>query len=522
MSASEAERQEFRATAGNAGIIGITAFLGAIFGFGLQLLVAYYFGAGSQTDAFFMAQTTSELLSKLLLGGSITAVFIPLFVERITAGRTKDAWSLALNILHLLAGIYVVAIVLLAVFSRPFVQFIAPGFNEATLTLTVHLLRILLPSFFFLFLVEFATSMLQSFKRFALPALLRIVAPTISSITIIALAPRIGISALAIGVVIGSVVQVGILVYGLYKEGFSYSFIFRPSDPVIKQLLLLVYPFIFSVLMTQAAGIVYRVLVSDLSAGSLASLKFAEKITQLLTIIFLNSVTVVIFPTLAEKAARSDMTGFRQTIGSAVRLIVFVSVPIVIGGALLRDPLVAFLFERGSFSSDDAAMTSIALLYLIIGLTTNGISSVFGHAVLAFKKTSVAVIVSVVSQIVAISLFVYLVPLMAHAGLALASSLVPVATAVMYFIYLRRRIPSLESIFYHRTLFKTAVLALGLAAGVLLTRSAVINSVLLVQLFVPTIVGAAIFFGGATIWNVHEMHELIHIVRGRLRIQKRV
>ena len=90
---------EFQHTAKNAGIIGITATLGAVVGFFLQLLVAYYYGAGQQTDAFFMAQSTSDLLSKMLMGGSVTAIFIPLFIERLTKNNkyNKYGWCAISN-----------------------------------------------------------------------------------------------------------------------------------------------------------------------------------------------------------------------------------------------------------------------------------------------------------------------------------------------------------------------------------------------------------------------------------------
>lgn len=520
MSASDSTT-EFKQTASSAGLIGLAAFGGALVGFVLQLLVAYYFGAGSTTDAFFMAQSTSELLGKLLMGGSITAVFIPMFVERLTHGKKTDAWSLALNILHIMAALYLAFIVLLFVFTEPFVRFIAPGFTGETLDLTVQLLRVLLPSFFFLFLVELATSMLHSLRKFTLPALLRIVAPLTSIVTIVLTVQVLGIYSLALGTVIGAMLQFSILAWGLKRQGLSYRFIFAPTDPAIRRLLYLVYPFIFSVLATQGAGITYRILVSDLDSGSLASLKFAEKITQLLTIMFLNSVTLVIYPLLSQKASSKDSRGMRDTIASAIRLIFFVTIPLVIGVALLRDPLIGLVYQRGSFSAEDAAMTSVALLFLVLGLTTNGISSVFGHAVLALQKTKAAVAVTICSQVVAIALFILLVPPMEHAGLALASSLVPVSAALLYFLYLRRHVPNMLSVFVHRTYVKTTVLAAALAAGVVLALAFVQQLPLpsgvssLASLILPSVIGSVIFFGGAYLWNVQEMREVLGIVQGK-------
>lgn len=511
------EEPEFQITAKSAGLIGLTAMGGALVGFVLQLLVAYFFGASGSTDAYFMAQSTSEMLSKLLLGGSITAVFIPMFVERLALGRKQDAWRLALNVAHLTAGIFVLLVILIGIFAQPFVHFIAPGFDAATAATTVQLLRVLLPSFLILFLVELATSMLQAMKQFTIPAFLRLVAPATSIIVILLIVRTLGIYALATGAVIGSLVQLALVAWGLRRQGLHYEFVFAPLDPAVKRLIHLTYPFLFSVMATQAAGIVYRILVSDLESGSLAALKFAEKITQLATIIFLNSVTFVIYPLLSAKASQKDFTGMRATIASAVRLVTFVTLPLMIGIVILREPLVGLVYQRGSFSAHDAQMTSLALLFLVIGLTANGISSILGHATLALQKTRAAVAVSIASQVVAISLFFGLVPRLGLAGLALGSSLVPLAIASLYFIYLRRFIPKLGQIFWHQTFIKIGALALVLAVVVAFTLARIGQMQTLLQLLVPTFFGCLVYFGGAYMWSIPEMRQVMQLVWTKLK-----
>lgn len=493
--------------ASQAGVIGITAIFGAVFGFLLQLLVAYNFGAGQATDAFFMAQSTSEMLSKLLLGGSIAAVFLPMFVERLAHGKRDEAWQLALNLFHISGATLIFLLATIAIFSRPFVQFIAPGFDAETSSLTIRLLYVLLPSFLCLFLVDLATAMFHSLRRFALPASIRLIAPVISIISVGLLASSLGIYSLAIGTVAGSVIQFIILCFGLRHQGLRYQFIFAPRDPAIKKLFRLVYPFAFSVLAAQAAGIVYRVLVSHLSIGSLSSLKYAEKIFQLLTYVFIGSITTVLFPLLSEKAGRGDRIGMRETIASAVRLITFITLPMVIGITILHEPIIGFIYQRGSFTPEDTSMTAVALLFLGLGITVNGISSVLGHAVLALQKTRAAMIVTITSQGIAIILFALLAPPMAHAGLALASSLVPVVITLLYFIYLRNFIPELGTIFWHRTLVKIALCSSALMAVVLLIQTYTSEIFPFSRLFIPTVAGAAVYLFTAYLLKIPEMHQ---------------
>lgn len=519
---------EVKNTMRSASIIGATALLGAGVGFILQLLVAFYFGASRDTDAYFMALSTSELLSKLLMGGSLTAVFIPLLVQKIAAGKRDEAWYQALNVSHITTALFIFLSVVLAVSAESFIHIIAPGFDNETTLRTANLLRILLPSFIALFIVDMITAIFHAFKQFSFPAWLRVIAPLSSLITLIITASWLGIYALALGAVLGSVLQLAFLWWGLTRQGFAYRFVFKPTDPVIKQVWYLLYPFIISMLTTQAAGIAYRVLVSGLSEGSLASLKFAEKITQMITIIFLNSVTMVIYPGLAEKAVRGDFRGIHTTLASAIRLVAVTTVPIVIGIAQLRHPLVSLVYGRGSFGPDDIAQTSSALLFLSIGLTTNGISSILGNTTMALQKTRAAVAVTAASQIVAIALFAALVPFMQHAGLALASSLVPLSSGLLYYLYLRRYIPNLRSAIFQPQLLKIIVLGAIVSVVLWLLLHATENYLatdtqgMAIRLIIGAIFGGTIFFGGAYLWRINELEEVRRVLARKLGLNAQI
>lgn len=510
-------RDEVRQTISSAGLIGSAAIIGAGVGFILQLLVAYFYGASSQTDAYFMALSTSDLLNKLLMGGSVTAVFLPMFVDQIARNRRNEAWGLGLNLLHLSGSLFVLLIGIIGVFARPFVHFIAPGFDEATTALTVSILRVLLPSFLFLFIVDMGTAMLHALRRFTIPATLRIIAPLSSIVGILLFYRTFGIFALAFGTVLSALLQLLLIAKALRSSDFHYRWFWQPKDPSVRRLVGLVYPFVFSMLVTQGAGIVYRILVSGLSSGSLSALKYSEKITQLATIIFLNSVTTVIYPLLSAKASRADYLGIRDTLSSAIRLTLFVAIPIVIGVFLLRDPLIGVIFRHGLFTAEAASLTSIALGFLVLGLATNAVSSVLGHAVLALQETRAAVAVTIVSQAVAIILFVLLVPYFAHAGLALASSLVPLSSGLLYFLFLRRYVPGLSRIFWHKYYFKIALLSGALVAVIFWVSSLVpaASSPLLtnlLQLVIPAVAGSLVFFGGAYLWHIEEMRHILSII----------
>lgn len=516
----------FQATAASATAIGSLSLLAAAVGFVLQLLTAYFFGAGVETDAYFMAQSTAELLGKLMLGGSIAAVFLPLFVERLARQEPDAAWRLALNVLHVTAAIYIVLLVLLFILAPQFIAAIAPGFAPSTAALTVKLVRFLLPSFLLLFLVDLLVAMLHALRLFVVPALARVISPSVVIITLLFLNAPLGIFALAAGAVGAAVAQMILIYLALQRHGFHYRFHCQPRDPALHHLLRLVAPFLLSALTTQAAGIVYRILASQLAVGSLSALKYAEKITQLLTLVFLNSVTTIIFPALAAQAARGRGGQFVATVGNAVRLVVFVTLPVTVTVAILHEPLIRLVYERGSFTSADVTATAVALFWLVLGLTMNGISSILGHATLALKHTRAAVAVTIASQIVALFLFIALTPALGIAGLALASSLVPLAIAGFYGWHLRGHVPRLGTILWHATLGKTIGLTALAALIVWFIRDTVpwpggTTQRSAWELAVAAGAGLAVYGAGAYLLKVQEMSELLTLIRRKLTLLNR-
>ncbi len=502
------DKHEFKRTVKNAGIIGIMGVLAAIIGFLLQSLIAYYFGANKATDAFITAQYTSELLSKILLGGSVVAVLIPIFLQKKVTEGKESAWKLALTIIHCTGILYIVLIAIVGIFTTPFVHSIAPGFAPDTAQLTINLLRIMIPAFFLLFIVDLGSAILQAVQHFSTPSSLRVIAPIVSVLSLVTLAPAIGIYSLAVGAVIGALIQVSLIFFTLRRQGFVYRLYWDIQDPAVKKLLLLVLPFIFSMLATVLAGVIYRRLGSFLEPGSLTAIRNAEKITQLLSYIFLGSITTAVYPVLSEKVAKGDPQQLLPTLASAIRLVFFASLPLAIGPMLLSVSIIKIAYEHGKFTPENTHATAVALFFLSIGLLTNTISSLFGNATLAIQRTKASVAVTIISQIISIILFVILTPRMGLAGLALASSLGPIFIAAMYIFYLRRHIPNILSVFWHTTYLKALFLISIMAVVVynLNQLEFLQETPTLVRAVAVAAVGAIIYLGGAHVLKIPEMN----------------
>ena len=455
----------FRAArAGSA--IGLATIGALIIGFALQLTIAYRFGAGGATDAFFMAQGTSELLTKILLGGSLTSVFLPMFVEHLTQGRPERAWKLANHLFHLAGMGFLLVLGLLALFTHEVVSVIAPGFPPDIRTTTVLLLRIMLPGFFFLLLTDLAIAILHSFRVFGIPALARLVTPLLSLLLVLTAGARYGIVVLAVGTLLGATIQILLMVRALVRSGFVYEPALSLRDPDVRQVMRLVAPFALSVLAAQGAGVVYRILVSHFPEGSLSALKFGEKIVQVSNTLFLGSITTVAFPAFSRAVAKHVWEETRTTMRQALRLMLFFGTPLTVGIILLREPLVRLLYERGSFTAEDTSATASVLALFLVGFVANGVGSLLGHLALALKATRISVAVTIIAQAVSVILFLLLAPRMGIRGLALASAITPYILAALYVLFLTRHLTNLWTVFRDLHLVRFAVAGLALAVGV--------------------------------------------------------
>lgn len=450
--------------------IGMSTVAALLAGFFLQLTIAYKFGASGRTDAFFMAQGTSELLAKILLGGSITSVFLPVFVEYLSNNQNERAWNLANNLFHVAAVIFTVLLVILEIFTNQLVFLIAPGFSPEIHGLTVLLLRIILPAFFFTMLVDLGAAILNSLRVFGWPAISRLLTPLISLVLVVIFADRLGIITLAFGALAGGSLQLLLIVYSLKRAGFQYRFKLSIEDPDLKRVLFLVTPFIFSILAAQGAGIIYRILASHLPAGSLSAIKFGDKISQMTTALFLANIVTVSFPAFSRAVATNSRLEIIKNVRQAFRAIVFFAVPLTLGVILLREQVIRLLYERGSFTADDTGKTALVLGILLCGLLANSLSSLFGHLALALKATRVSVFSTIVTQIMTSALFLFLAPRLGIVGLALGSAISPFILVSFYIYFLNKRIPQLWHIFLDSNIYKIISCGIALFLAVYSTR----------------------------------------------------
>jgi len=410
-----------------AGVVGSATLLSRIFGFIRDVVIAWFFGAGLVSDAFFVAFRIPNLLRRLFAEGSLSVAFIPVFTEYLTQRGKKHAFEMAKSAIRLLS-VLLVAITVAGILLSPFiVRVIAPGFvtSPEKYSLTVFLTRIMFPYIFFIGLVALCMGILNALGHFAAPAL----APVLLNISIIGsvflIAPHMAdpVAGIAIGVLIGGVLQLALQVPFLIKKGFYFWQKANMYHPGLKKVGLLMVPTIFGAAVYQINILVGTLLASLLAQGSVSYLYYADRLVQFPLGIFAIAMATAVLPTLSRQAAGKDLQAVRDTFSYAMKMVFFITIPSMVGLIVLREPIVALLFKRGAFDSETTRLTAYALLYYSIGLWAFSAVRIVVSTFYALQDTKTPVRMAIVSVCANVILGVILMGPMGHAGLALSTSL---------------------------------------------------------------------------------------------------
>ncbi len=227
--------RSIRAVVGRAALVIVGATLvGRMLGLVRDIVVAHLFGAQAQTDAFFLGYRVPYLLT-LMVSGALTATFVPLFSYRLATDRKREAWDLSVNIGNIIALVLIAVSVVLVVIAPWFIPLIGPGLDDETKTQGIFLFRILMIGFVFEGLTGLVVGMLNSLRRFALAAFAPAVGTMVVLVVTIALAGKLGITALAMGSVAGWVAGLAVLFPGLRGEQIHYRPRIDWHDPGVRE-----------------------------------------------------------------------------------------------------------------------------------------------------------------------------------------------------------------------------------------------------------------------------------------------
>jgi putative peptidoglycan lipid II flippase len=460
----------------SAGLISIATMASRVLGVAREMVLAAFFGAsgGMEMDAFNVAFRVPNLLRDLFAEGAMTAAFVPTFTRALTTEGREAAWRLGNLVVNSLLIITGVIVALGIVFAGPITYAIAPWFagTPGKLELTTELTRIMLP---FLGTVAVAVAMmgmLNSLRRFFIPALspaMFNVATILCAFVLVPVMPKVGLQpivAIALGTVLGGLGQIALQWPVLRKEGFRYRPIVDFTDPKLREVLRLMGPGTLGLAAVQINVFVNTYLATSQQQGAVSWLNYAFRLMYLPIGLFGVSIATAALPDIARRANEGDTLGLQRTISTALRMMLMLNVPATVGLISLAQPIVALLLQRGRFTPHDTAATAAALIFYAPGLLGYSAVKIASPSFYSLRDSRTPVVVSVIAVLTNLTINLLLVRVLGYRGLALGTALAAMFNAGALLWLLRRRLGGLEErrVFIAFVKILAASLAMGAAA----------------------------------------------------------
>jgi putative peptidoglycan lipid II flippase len=425
-----------------------------ITGLGRELLIASMFGASALTDAFNVAFRIPNLFRRLFAEGAFSQAFVPVLASTRQTQGDAATQDLVGHVTHLLVGALVLTCVVGVIGAPVLVWALASGLSQSSQgqDAAIHMTRIMFPYIGFMSLVALAAGVLNTWRRFAVPA----AAPVLLNLSMIGLAwwgrawvqawgwPPI--YALALGVMLGGVLQLLVMWVALHRLGFKPWPALNPGAwrqawraEGCQRILALMAPALLGVGVAQLSLLINTQIASHMVSGSVSWLSYADRLMEFPTAMLGVALGVVLMPQLAAAKAEGDLQRYSEMLDWGLKLVVVLAWPCALGLLCCATPMVASLYHYGAFQAQDVMQTSWALMGYGVGLLGLVVIKVLAPGFYASQdiKTPVKVAIGV---LVLTQLFnLALVPWLGHAGLAMSIGLGACVNALWLWQGLRQR-----------------------------------------------------------------------------------
>ncbi|NVD35613.1 murein biosynthesis integral membrane protein MurJ [Marinobacter lutaoensis] len=480
-SESQASPPESNATARapgllrSSGVVGLMTLLSRLLGLVRDMVIARYFGAGAGADAFFVAFKIPNFLRRLFAEGAFSQAFVPVlssYRERRGGGEVKGLVDAVAGSL----GLVLLGVTLVAMLGSPLLTAVfAPGFLDdgPKYALTSDMLRITFPYLLLISLTAFAGGILNSYDRFAVPAF----TPVLLNLSMIGAAILLSplmtepVMALAWGVLLAGALQLFFQLPFLMRLGLLPRPRVDYRHDGVRRILKLMAPALFGVSVSQINLLLDTVLASFLQTGSVSWLYYSDRLSELPLGVFGIAIATVILPSLSRKHAAASAEQFAATLDWAVRAVLLIGLPASLALVLLAEPLITTIFHYGQVTDRDVVMSAWSLRAYAVGLLAFMLIKVLAPGFFARQDTATPVRIGVIAMVANMVFNLALIVPLAHAGLALATSLSAWLNGFLLWRGLRRegawRSQPGWPVYLARLAFANAVLAgvvLGLAA----------------------------------------------------------
>jgi putative peptidoglycan lipid II flippase len=490
------------------------------------VVISTFYGAGADLDAYFAAFRIPDAIFQLVAAGALSSALIPVLSGLVAHEEEARAWRVVSTVTNLMMLALLALSVVVALAAPLIMPAVTPGFDAVQQELTVRLSRIMIMSPVLLALGAVATSVLNTYGRFSASAL----APIFYNIAIIlgavVFSPLLGIEALALATVLGSLLHLLVQLPHLLKmKTFDYDFRLDLQDPAARQALLLMAPRALGLGAGQITFMVNTTLASGVGVGAIVAYNVAHTVLQIPLGIIGVPLGVVLLPPMSRAMATGQMKEFGRLVVGSLRLVLYVMLFITVVTMVLRRQVVSLLFDYGRFDEHAIDLTANTLLFLLVGLAAHSMIAVLARAFYAGKDTRTPVAAAIISVAVNVVVSVLTVGTLALSGLALgiAAGAWIEAMILVVLLWKRTRGIALESLGRAGAEFALgALLAAGVAFGLVRATEGVVGAdpgkiALLLQCALAGGGALAVYVAYSWLLRVPELTRVVDLARAPLR-----
>jgi putative peptidoglycan lipid II flippase len=502
--------------------------LSRVLGLAREIVARSYFGVeGAGINAFTVAFQVPNLIRALVADAALSSAFVPVFTELLEKGERARAWRVASSLLWILL-LGLTAITAIFVLIAPWVMALF-GYGGDENDLAVTLARILFPIVILLGLSGVIVGILNSYEHFSVPALTPVAWNLVIIAGLVIGVPRADSADAELYVYAGSIVIatfVQLLLPLPWLAGLDgrLRVAIDWRDPAVKRVFVLMLPVTLGLGLINFTAVIgtffaARYIDPNLSPSAIDA---AFRIYMLPQGMFSVAVATVLFPALSRFAARADLDGFRHTLGSGLRQIGFLLIPASVVSAVLAEPIVRLIYERGEFGPSATRVVAAALAAFSLGLAFNGATLMLNRAFFGLQSPWTPTGVAFATLVLNTALFGVFYRLGTW-GIPLAISVANIAGTVALIVLLRQRLGSIElRQTVSSTLRITVASALlgGVAYGVWWALDDVLGRAFfaqLVSLGTALVVGGAAYLFFARLLGVRELNALLSLRARRAR-----
>ncbi len=416
-------------------IMALATVCAKLLGLVRDVLSASAYGTGVEAIAYETASRLPIMLFDFVIGGVVTAAFIPIFSELLVSKGKEKAMRFAADYFNLVFAVTLLISVIGELFAPTLVAFLAPDIPAAAASLAVPLTRIMFPMVIFAGTAFCFVGVLQCMGHFRLPSIISLFSNGAIVFYLLFLESRFGVRGLAVSMLVGWGLQALVQLPTALKLGFRFKLKFAFFTPEVRSAAKAFLPLLVASWLLPVISVINTRFASGIEAGrAVTAVGYANRFYIIIVGVFSFIATNLLFPKLSRASAGGDGEGAKRLTASSMKLLLYVVLPVAAGCFALAYPIIELIFVNGDFTTDDARLTAEALKWFCLGMPAMAINEVLQKLFFSRKQLLAPMLTSLVCCVVDVGLVFVLSTRFGIAGIAASSGCVITLCAALNYI----------------------------------------------------------------------------------------